>query len=198
MVTGGPLGSAGSRLPWLHALAAWGTSGTWSRGMHFSNDRRDRPERADVGSVDELAHGLCVSGADSFAVERRRGWRESPETPRRAPDDMWDERRGDGVEMIKHDPTGAGSVLRVRGHAAAFRGGAGGSSRALYRLEEDRRVMALGGVQWAEWSSDGQLLVATDDGRIQAREGGTAVTWEYDLSGAKPDPRPAPEDAHRW
>src|SRR5262245_25692642 len=24
-----------SKLPWVHALAAWGTSGTWTRGAHF-------------------------------------------------------------------------------------------------------------------------------------------------------------------
>jgi hypothetical protein len=186
-----------SRLPWLHALAAWGTPGTWSRGLHFTSNSQERPEAPDVGSADGLAFGLRASVAASFLVERRRGWRESADTPPRTSDDMWDEQRGDAVEMFKTDPTGSGAILRVRGHIAAFRSGPDGSSKAMYTLEMARGLRTLDDVQWAEWSHDGRLLVATNDGRLQVRQGND-VTWELDVSGDKPSPRPAPDDAHQW
>src|SRR3989449_10016529 len=41
-----------SRLPWLTALAAWGTCGTWTRGLHFVENRRvwdvGAPDAGDV------------------------------------------------------------------------------------------------------------------------------------------------------
>src|SRR6476646_6895809 len=42
-----------SRLPWLHALAAWGTTGTWTRGAHFVDDPREHQ----LGPPDEGAAG---------------------------------------------------------------------------------------------------------------------------------------------
>jgi hypothetical protein len=44
-----------SRLPWVHALAAWGTCGTWTRGVHFGDDPGAHELGApDEGSVDVL------------------------------------------------------------------------------------------------------------------------------------------------
>ena len=186
-----------SRLPWLHAIVAWATPGTWSRGMHFTTDRHQRPETPDVGSAEGLLFGICESGAESFAVERRRGWSESPDTPKRAPDDTWDEGRGDRVVMIKADPTGSAALLRVKGHQAAFRSGQDSLSKAMYSLETARSSQVLDGVQWAEWSNDGRLLVATNDGRLQIRVG-RDVRWELDVSGHTPTPMPAPDVAHQW
>jgi hypothetical protein len=76
-----------SRLPWLTALAAWGIGSTWTRGMQFVEDRAvfevDEPDLGDLSSVRER-YGLRLSRADSFAIERRRGWTETPDTPPRA------------------------------------------------------------------------------------------------------------------
>jgi hypothetical protein len=81
-----------SRLPWLTALAAWGIGSTWTRGMQFVPDRAvqdvDEPDVGDLSAVRER-YGLRLSRADSFAVERRRGWTETADTPPRAPDDAW-------------------------------------------------------------------------------------------------------------
>jgi hypothetical protein len=56
-------------------------------------------------------------------------------------------------------------------------------------------------VQWADWSADGRLLVATTDGRLQVRAGdphALEVVWEADLTPFEPDPQPAPREAAQW
>jgi hypothetical protein len=61
-----------SRLPWLHALAAWRTNGTWTRGAHFVGDPAVREVGPpDHGSVpyDRLGAGLAVTRPASYAVE---------------------------------------------------------------------------------------------------------------------------------
>jgi hypothetical protein len=61
-----------------------------------------------------------------------------------------------------------------------------------YRLDGE-----LSGVQWADWSLDGGLLVATVDGRLQVRDG-EKVRWEVDLADDVPDPQPPPAEAAGW
>lgn len=187
-----------SRLPWATALAAWGTCGTWTRGMHFV-----QPSGHEVGAVDEgddgplrRQHGLAYVRPASFAVERRRGWTETPDSPPASPQDPWDESRAPHVTMQKPQP-GGGQVLQVRGEYAAFRSfDMALYGEPVYRLVGDRDH-PLEGVQWADWSADGRLLVATLDGRIQVRDG-ESVRWEQDLSVLSPDPQPPPAEAGRW
>jgi hypothetical protein len=116
-----------ARLPWLSALAAWGTHGTWTRGAHFVDD----PDAWNVGERDEgdaapcrAKFGLVATRRATFAVERRRGWTETAGTPPREADDVWDERRASAVTMEKPCPRRDDGVrLRVRGYFAAFREG---------------------------------------------------------------------------
>lgn len=163
-----------SRLPWATALAAWGTCGTWTRGMHFVG-----PAAHEVGAVDEgddgplgRQLGLAYVRPASFAVERRRGWAETPDSPPATPHDPWDEKRAPSVTMQKPRP-GGGEVLRVSGAYAAFRSfDMARYVEPVYRLDGDgERDEPLDGVQWADWSADGRLLVATLDGRLQVRDG---------------------------
>ena len=189
-----------SRLPWLTALAAWATCGTWTRGAHFTDARGvstlGRPSEGDVAPGLER-FGLAVTRAASFAVERRRGWTETADTQPRKSGDMWDETRP--VTMEKARPKSEGSVrLAVHGWFAAFRSGASGET--LYAIIEGERQRWLDGAQWADWDAEGRLLVATDDGRLQIRDGGdaTAVLWEQDLSGLTPAPTPPPAEAKQW
>jgi hypothetical protein len=190
-----------SKLPWLHALAAWATIGTWSRGMSFTAKAARSTPEPDEGSVKKLPFGLVEMTADSFAVERRRGWSESPLTVPRAADDMWDERRGDGVVMMKPSPI-TGQYLQVSGIQAGFRSGGTERGRARYELvETDGRIEPLDDVQWADWSRDGRLLVATNQGELQIRNGSSGVwttTWTYDINQDEIAPRPAPPAAMRW
>ena len=70
-----------------------------------------------------------------------------------------------------------------------------------YDLRIDDSVRELPDVQWADWSRDGRLLVATTDGRLQVRVGDPRdleVVWETDLARLHPDPQPAPSEASRW
>jgi len=183
-----------SRLPWLSALAAWGTDGTWTRGLHFVEDPSVwRPAVPDEGAVAPLRQrfGMEITRADSFAVERRRGWSETQDTPPRDPNDLWDERRD--VAMEKAGP--AAHVLRAGGSFAAFRSSRNHRSDPVYELDGAELV----GVQWADWAPSGHLLVATVEGRLQVRDPETrAVEWEHDLSAMEPDPTPPPAEASTW
>lgn len=194
-----------SRLPWLSALAAWGTAGTWTRGMHFVEDPRDwaapDPDHGEVGPVRER-FGLAVTPPETFAVERRRGWTETADTPPRDPGDMWDERRAERVTMEKSRPGSHGSArLTVRGWYAAFRRAPGKWGGLRYTLVTNDRARELADVQWADWSAAGRLLVATTDGRLQIRDveqERPATVWETDIGALTPDPSPPPPEASTW
>jgi hypothetical protein len=194
-----------SRLPWLTALAAWGTCGTWTRGAHFVDD----PDVQELGVADEgdaadltRRFGLAFNRAATFAVERRRGWAEAPGTPARSSDDVWDEARADHVVLEKTCPADAAHVLSVRGRFAAFREGPFRDEARVadYRLTVGDREERLDRVQWADWSADGRLLVATTDGRIQIRDraGRVPVAPEVDLAPLAPDPQRPPAMARAW
>ncbi|MGR9037855.1 MAG: hypothetical protein ACU83O_14925, partial [Gammaproteobacteria bacterium] len=90
-----------SKLPWLTALYAFGTCGTWSRGYYFTTD----DGRSGVKDVKlPISYGLRAIPAVQFASERRRGWAEAPDCPRRDPTDIWDQRRN--ARMQKRQPGG--------------------------------------------------------------------------------------------
>ncbi len=190
-----------SRLPWVTALTAWGTGGTWTQGLHFVSDTDVWPtEPSDEGDPAPVRrrYGLAFTRAASFAVERRRGWTETPETPPRADDDAWDERRE--VAMHKPSPADGNVRLLVAGWYAAFR--AMEPNRydgASYSLDNGSGPRILDDVQWADWSDDGRLLVATRDGRLQWRDSdGQTVRWEVDLAALSPHPSPPPAEALEW
>lgn len=192
-----------SRLPWLTALAGWGIGSTWTRGMQFVEDpgvfEIDEPDLGDLAAV-RGRFGLRLSRADSFAVERRRGWTETADTSPRDEDDAWDERRGDRIVMEKARPNADGSDrLTVRGTYAAIRELHGHRTDVRYELRSGRLTRNLEDVQWAEWDPMGRLLVATSDGRLQIRDGGGGtILWEADEGGLEPDPMPPPAEASTW
>ena len=204
----GPAYIAISRLPWLTALAAWGIGSTWTRGMQFLEDpsvwQVDEPHVGGLGAV-RGRFGLRLSNAHSFAVERRRGWTETADTPPRAPDDAWDERRGDRIVLEKMRPGSNGSErLTVRGTYAAIRELHGIRTDIRYDLHRADGSIHLEGVQWADWDPRGRLLVATEEGRLQIREvdpatsGPGTVEWEADEGALDPDPSAPPPEAAAW
>ena len=116
-----------ARLPWVFALAAWGTCGTWTRGVHFVTDQHDHeagdPDEGTVAPMRER-YGLAYNRPVAFTVERRGGWVEAEGTPPRDPDgDPWDEQRAPHVVMEKPQPGTPAIALRVQGSFAAFREG---------------------------------------------------------------------------
>jgi hypothetical protein len=190
-----------SRLPWLTALVAWGTGGTWTSGLHFVDDTDSWPSAPpDVGDAAPLRrrYGLAVTRAATFSVERRRGWTETPDTPPRADDDAWDQQRAVSVE--KRSPADPSRRLVAEGWYAAWRSMEPERyGESTYSLDDGSGARVLDDVQWADWSADGRLLVATKDGRIQWRgDDGTEVRWQTDLAALTPDPAPAPPEAHHW
>lgn len=198
----GPTYIALSRLPWLSALAAWGTCGTWTRGAHFVDDRGvweiGEPAEGDATPCRER-FGLALTRPITFAVERRRGWTETAESPPRQASDMWDESRAAAVVMEKRSPKKHDARLRVRGYFAAFREGE--PKDVVYELVEDARVTVLPDVQWADWDGEGRLLAATRDGRMQIRALSSEeprVLSEANVGALAPSPTPAPPDAQRW
>jgi hypothetical protein len=188
----------------LTALAAWGIGSTWTRGMQFVDDASvrdvDEPDLGDLVRVHER-FGLRMSHADSFATERRRGWTETADTPPRDPGDAWDEARGDRIVMERVRPGSAEAErLTVRGTYAAIRELHGVRTDVRYEFHRRGGAETLHGVQWADWDMEGRLLVATEDGRLQIRQGSdeTSTVWEADEGSIEPDPAPAPVDAASW
>lgn len=202
----GDIYEAVSRLPWLRALAAWGAGTTYTRGAHFVAAREGNAlGDPDVGDAAPLLsrYGLALNWPVQFCVERRHGWTETEDTAPRDPSDPWDERRD--VRMRKPRPgIRAGSMdyaeLEAEGSFGAFRQSPHLRTPAAYTLIRFEEVIPLD-VQWADWSSDGRLLVATNDGRLQVREvpfGHDNIQSEHDLTSMTPHPTAPPGWAGEW
>ncbi len=192
-----------SRLPWLKALAAWREAGTWSRGLHFVDD----PEVWEVGDpvvggaeVRSIVGGMRHTEPAQFATERRRGWRESDLTPPRDPADTWDVWRA--VVMEKPSPDrDSRVVLSVAGKFEAFRGNPHSwpPGHAPYSLSRGITHRVLTDVQWADWTCEGRLAIATTAGVLQIRDGdGKVVIHEAIPSKQEPKAAPAPAWAGEW
>ena len=196
-----------SRLPWLTALAAWGTCGTWTRGLHFVDDRRTwEVGEPDEGDIEPLANavstgpradpsgrvrGRATAWLDrigGFAAIRSRG-RLLGRAPSRPTDDG-EATAGDGP-----------SRLAASGRYAAFRSGQPSWAEARYAIVEDGAERPLRDVQWADWDAAGRLLVATTDGRLEVRDSPWTpadATWTVDLARDTPTPTEPPAIARRW
>ena len=188
-----------SRLPWLTALHAFGTCGTWTHGYYFTEDG-DRDNAEDMKLP--IPYGLRSIPVAQFASERRRGWEEASDCPPRDPKDVWDERRN--VRMQKRQP-GGHRVLYVNSIGRAF--GEFGAAQAVdglrvnYWLESEGSLELLNDLQWADWDRQGQLLVANRSGKLQVRrlnDKGYETLFEEDLSVLEPNSSPAPAWATRW
>jgi len=194
-----------SRLPWLTALHAFGTNGTWTRGFAFVGDEDDDGAGRDIALPGRRR--LRAIPVVQFANERRRGWEEAPDSPPRGPSDMWDERRN--ARMRKLQPGGR-CTLHVE--TVGWAGGEFGVEQAVdgmivrYALEFRDDIQLLDDLQWADWDREGRLLAATRDGRLQIRRlrvrrlrgARSEILFEQDLSRLEPNPVPPPDWARRW
>lgn len=191
-----------SRLPWLNALAAWRESGTWSRGVHFVPDADGEMPRPDVGDASPLKAicGMRFTAAAQFATERRRGWRESATSPQREETDDWDQLRS-AVVMEKPSPISSSVVLSVRGMFEAFREAPDpwAPDPTAYRLNHNGEEFVLPGTQWADWTCEGNLAVATAAGQLRILDRqGRSILHEEILGDRQPRPRPARAWAAEW
>lgn len=183
-----------SKLPWLTALHAFATCGTWTRGYFFTTNTG-----GDVHEVRDLPipYRLQSIPIVQFATERRRGWEEAPDCPPRNPRDMWD--TGRNARIQRRQP-GGHHLLCVEsiGHAGGEfgKGQAIDGLRVQYSLEVDGCLTVLDDLQWADWDQDGRLLVATRTGRLQVRRfnsGHEETVFDEDLTRLDPTPSPAPD-----
>lgn len=188
-----------SRLPWLSALHAFGTCGTWTRGFRFTDD----------GSCDDprdeglpMPYGLRAIRPAQFATERRGGWEEAPDSPPRAPGDVWDARRN--ARVRRRQPKGERWLHLT---SLGWAGGEFGVDQAVdglrvrYALESGGALEPLDDAQWADWDGEGRLLVATRSGALEVRSlDGPRVeaVFREDLSPLEPTPAPAPDWARHW
>jgi hypothetical protein len=186
-----------SKLPWLTALHAFGTCGTWTRGYHFGA----RPGTAELEEALPIPYGLHSTEPIQVACERRRGWEEAPGGPPRVRGDRWDQRRN--ARVRKRQP-GGDRKLCVESVGSA--GGAFGVAQPVdglrdrYSLESPGDLELLEDVQWADWDRQGRLLTATRSGRLEMRSpsGGHDVVFAADVAELTPEPTPAPDWARRW
>ncbi len=188
-----------SKLPWLTALHAFGTCGTWTRGYRFLE-----PGETAGPDDEQLPNGFHLRAIpiEQFANERRRGWVETADCPSRRPGDAWDQERN--VRLQKPQPGGKAMLMvESLGHA----GGEFGVGQAVdgmqvrYSLACDGEPRFLDDLQWADWDARGRLLVATRDGRIQLRgSDGNPVgaDFEANLAELSPQPGAAPDWADNW
>lgn len=188
-----------SKLPWLTALHSFPTCGTWTRGYCFTTDGGIAHSQT---AALPIPYGLDSIPAIQFATERRRGWTEAPDSPARHPKDAWDQHRN--ARMRKLQPTGT-RVLCVE--SVGWAGGEFGVEQAVdglrvrYSLEVNGDLELLDDLQWADWSREGELLVATRAGQLQVRrlhDGRSDILSEVDLAGLEPNPAPAPPWAQGW
>jgi hypothetical protein len=188
-----------SKLPWLTALHAFGTCGTWTRGYYFTEDGGwDDPEHVKL----PIRYGLRSIPVVQFANERRRGWQETRNSPPRDPKDFWDQHRN--ACMQRRQPGGK-RMLYVE--SVGWAGGEFGIDQAVdglrvrYSLESAGNLEPLDELQWADWDREGRLMVATRSGKLQAwnlDSDGPKILFEQDLSLLEPNPAPAPAWAQRW
>lgn len=186
-----------SKLPWLTALHAFATCGTWTRGYCFTED-----QHAQEAPGLPVPYGLQSIPAVQFATERRRGWEEASDCPPRDPSDAWDVRRN--ARLKKRQP---GGHAHLYVESIGYPGGEFGTEQAIdglrvqYSFEADGELRLLHDLQWADWDRDGRLLVATRTGKLQVRQpssGLAQVLFEQDLSQLDPSPVPAPDWAAHW
>jgi len=188
-----------SKLPWLTALHAFGTCGTWTRGYYFTEGKDcENPEDMKL----PIPYGLRSIAVVQFANERRRGWEEAQDSPQRDPADAWDQQRN--ARMQKRQPSG-NRLLCVE--SLGWAGGEFGVDQAIdglrvnYRLEADGGIHQLNHLQWADWDRNGHLLAATRSGKLQILNldgNRSEVLFEEDLSRSEPNPTAAPVWAQQW
>jgi len=196
-----------SKVPWLHALAAWHWGSTWHWGCEFLPDGRfctgeAEPTAPDSGSYPAgLAPRPPLPAVDhhdlwrlrDVQAELRRGWVQDPRGADVLP--------GSPLVLRRPQPGNGGAALTLvhGGHDFAGHGIEGAHIR--YVLEQNGSRAELPEAGWADWDRRGRVLVATVSGELRiaaATPSGLEPLWSHDLSQLGPEPAPAPGWARRW
>ena len=194
-----------SKAPWLTALAAWHTSGTWTEGCQFFRNGR----LAISGAMDtEPFHGhypkADINAMDTNWIRRdlqneyKRGWQPlAPEVHKRYLVHL--PQTAQSAFVLRRPQPGRGGAALVLAHMGVdfSRPGIEGVQVRYLREEGDGSSTLLTDVAWADWDHSGRLLIATTTGSVciyEARGAAWHQIWTHDLS----DLKPAPSDAPVW
>jgi hypothetical protein len=203
-----------SKLPWLTALAAWTTIGTWTAARHIRNDGiGPELDRTDLFQVEGgiLSSLRCGEAVPHFGDTGGFGW-SSVAPP--AEQSRRDERRelaitiaqqvaaglpkrtvvepGDGARWLhKGNGNGTSIYLVHRGYQSGFATGDDQrwteSQVVDFALTDSTGATPLHNVAWIDWFDDRHVLAATHDARLQkcAVQARTLTpVWQHDLSTA--------------
>jgi hypothetical protein len=196
-----------SKVPWLEALVAWETCGTWTWGCQFSDDGE-----LDIRAcaMKEPFHG---SYPNNFSVGGM-----SVEWPKR---DVWNEIKrgwryaGNDDPFVAHCPARPNLVLKrqqpgggadltlglIHNGVDFAQGGMEGVKLEYFLQDRPDDFTLLADAAWADWDHHGRLLMATREGALVVCQcHGTRLEriWMEDLRQRTPDPQAAPLWASRW
>jgi hypothetical protein len=190
-----------SKLPWLHALAAWETPDTYTTGAHFPDERT----LVLAGTVQTSApfHGsfpgeVTLRPTDMHWTRSRlfrelnTGWRVVPAT------EPWVEHLSAPIAAQPNAVVAA----RTSPHTPQWQlvlVSLWEYRREYYLLERENAV-PLTGVVWAEWdpARRGSLLAATSTGQLQTMTADLEPAWQYEMNRFQPESTAAPDWAKSW
>jgi hypothetical protein len=196
-----------SKVPWLEALVAWKTGGTWTGSCEFSQ-------------VGELHICACIE-KEPFYGNYPGSYLTGPmhtDWPRR---DVWNEvKRGwrfaaqddpmvaavpgqPNLVLRRERPIPSGGVtLGLIHQGVDFRKpGIEGAQLEYFLQDGTGDIVPLAEAAWADWDHQGRLLMATRNGELavcECRGIQLSRVWSEDLRDRTPNPQPAPAWAGRW
>ncbi|MBL8178639.1 MAG: hypothetical protein JNK48_28455 [Bryobacterales bacterium] len=172
-----------SRPPYLHALAAWKTAGSWTWGCRFASG-----DRLEIHGCLEDApfHGAFAGQAACHPMSCK--WDERV---------VWNERKRGWLTQ------GAGTLGRKQplGECVLLLLNRGEGMRPDYLLQSAHSLQPLEDAVWCDWDRRGRLLLATRRCELvmaECMDGELHTVWRADLSGLRPKPAAPPEWACNW
>ena len=196
-----------SKLPWLEALVAWKTGGTWTGSCEFSPSG-------------DLSISACIETAPFHGTyprkysmapmhtdwtkrdvwnELKRGWHYAA-----ADDPMVASIHGKPNLVLRHrQPASTGGLTLGLIHRGVDFGQPGieGVQLEYFLQDGPQDVIPINDAAWADWDHQGRLLMATRDGGLTVYAcKGTRLrpVWSEVLRDETPNPQPAPEWAGHW
>jgi len=187
-----------SKPPWLTALCAWKTVGTWTTGVYFERDGKLKA----FGALceDQPFHGSCpfpyeFGGVDTNWNRAREfqfimnGWKPKATD---ASEESFNPRSKEIIELSKCSPRDPELVLNRYSEFGS----------CLYTIRyQDNQESILSEAVWADFDKMGRLVMATSAGELKLYEliGKNMTTkFSHNLNMLKPNRIQAPSWARNW
>lgn len=197
-----------SKLPWLRALCAWDTLGTYTSGCcSYSRTELGISGAAGTKPTEGEFHGTVTDTLPDYSifnVEVSNGWEPTTSLRSRLSGDYYELpeswRKSKSPELAIRDGRNRYTLRMLPCSRASGEPSIEGRVVTYFLEANDGTIHHLDDVAWAEWDHQDRLLLATDDGRLQIVKPDRHLepVWEYELGAQKPDPQPAPNWAQSW